>query len=204
MDRADLVLHPVRVNILRELSDGRQRTPQEVAESLRDVPPATLYRHIAMLVDGGVLRVVGMRRARGAPERVLELVPHAVRFSSEEFRKFTRAEMRRYFMAFVGSVIDAGVRFIASRGARGDELRYRMEVAHMTDEEAAAFLEERDALFARALARPATPGRRPRVLAVFSFPQVGNGAAAKKAGGAALEEIEVLRRLHAGKPGKDE
>ena len=118
---------------------------------------ATLYRHIARLVEGGILRVAGTRQARGAPERLLELVPRAVRFTGDDFRKFTRAEMRRYFMAFVGSVLDAGDRFIASRGARGDDLRYRLEVAQMTDEEAAAFLAERDALFERMLARARAP-----------------------------------------------
>lgn len=34
-----------------------------------DVPPASLYRHVARLVDAGVLAVVAERRVRGAVER---------------------------------------------------------------------------------------------------------------------------------------
>jgi hypothetical protein len=169
--RADLVLHPVRVSIVREFSDGRQLTSQEVAEALPDLPAATLYRHISLLVDGGVLRVAGMRRARGAPERVLELVSTAVLFSGQDFRKFTRAEMRRYFTAFMAALLDAGERYISSRGSKGDELRYRFEVGHMSDEEFAEFLVDRDALFARVMARPPSPERRPRTIAVLVVPQ---------------------------------
>jgi hypothetical protein len=166
--RADLVLHPVRVNIVREFSGGQQLTAQEVAAALPEVPAATLYRHISLLMEGGVLSVVGMRRARGAPERVLELVSKAVHFTADDFRKFTRQEMRRYFVAFMASLIDAGERYIGSRGARGDELRYRFEIGHMTDAEHADFLAERDALFAKIMARAPSPDRRPRAIAILS------------------------------------
>lgn len=172
-DRADLVLHPVRVRIVREFSDGRRLTSQDVAEAMPDLPPATLYRHISMLVEGGVLRVAEMRRARGAPERVLELLPAAVRFSGKDFGKFTRAEMRKYFTACMAALIEAGERYIRSRGARGDDLRYRFEVVHMTDEERAAFLEERDALFARLAANAPGAGRRPTTIAVLTIPESG-------------------------------
>ena len=178
--RADLVLHPVRMNIIREFSHGGQHTAREVAEALPDLPAATLYRHISLLVEGGVLEVAGVRRARGAPERVLELVSKAVRFTGDDLRKFTRPEMHRYFMAFVASIIQAGGRYIDSRGARGDELRYQLEVGHMTDAELAEFFAERDALFAKIMARLPSPERSPRVISILSIPQVGPPARGRK------------------------
>jgi len=66
---ADLLLHPVRLRIVQAFLGDRALTTGELRAELPDVPPASLYRHIARLVDAGVLGVVSERRVRGAVER---------------------------------------------------------------------------------------------------------------------------------------
>jgi DNA-binding transcriptional ArsR family regulator len=61
---ADLLLHPVRLRILRAFLGDRALTTTELRTELPDVPPASLYRHVARLADGGVLSVVAERRVR--------------------------------------------------------------------------------------------------------------------------------------------
>src|SRR5256885_7059234 len=69
MASADLLLHPVRLRIVQAFLGDRALTTSALAAQLADVPPASLYRHVARLVDAGVLAVVAQRRAPGALAR---------------------------------------------------------------------------------------------------------------------------------------
>jgi DNA-binding transcriptional ArsR family regulator len=69
---ADLLLHPIRWRIIQRVL-GREVTTTDLRQDLPDVAATTLYRHVAALIDGGVLTVVRERRIRGAVERTLTL-----------------------------------------------------------------------------------------------------------------------------------
>ncbi|HEX9338211.1 MAG TPA: helix-turn-helix domain-containing protein, partial [Pseudonocardiaceae bacterium] len=73
MATADLLLHPVRLRIVQAFLGDRALTTSALSAELSDVPPASLYRHVARLVDAGVLAVVAERRVRGALERTYVL-----------------------------------------------------------------------------------------------------------------------------------
>jgi Helix-turn-helix domain len=66
---ADLLLHPVRLRIVQAFLGDRALTTTALREELADIPPTSLYRHVARLVAAGVLMVVAERRVRGAVER---------------------------------------------------------------------------------------------------------------------------------------
>jgi hypothetical protein len=51
------------------MSGGRTRTTQELCAALPDTSKATIYRHVALLLEGGILEVAGEQRVRGAVER---------------------------------------------------------------------------------------------------------------------------------------
>src|ERR1700689_4133268 len=69
MASADLLLHPVRLRIVKAFLGDRALTTAQLAAELDDVPAGSLYRHIALLTKAGVLQVVAERRVRGAVER---------------------------------------------------------------------------------------------------------------------------------------
>src|SRR5215467_1711411 len=54
MASADLLLHPVRLRIVQAFLGDRALTTSALAGELADVPPASLYRHVAKLVRAGV------------------------------------------------------------------------------------------------------------------------------------------------------
>ena len=56
MATADLLLHPVRLRIVEAFLGDRALTTSALAAELADVPPASLYRHVARLVDAGSSR----------------------------------------------------------------------------------------------------------------------------------------------------
>jgi hypothetical protein len=89
------VLHPIRWRIVQRAM-GREVTTADLRRELPDVAPATLYRQIAALLEGGLLRVVREEPMRGAVERTYalnELEEHrrtgqqeAVGLSAERYR----------------------------------------------------------------------------------------------------------------------
>jgi len=69
MDALDLTLHPVRLRILHAMSGRLMSSTSELCAGLPDVSKATVYRHVALLVEGGLLEVATEQRVRGAVER---------------------------------------------------------------------------------------------------------------------------------------
>src|SRR6185436_8294397 len=73
LDAVDLLLHPARLRVLQAFLGDRTLTVADLRAELPDVPAASLYRHVGVLADAGVLTVVGERKVRGAAERSYRL-----------------------------------------------------------------------------------------------------------------------------------
>lgn len=88
-DRFELFLHPIRLQIITALT-GNNASAKELAKGLPDVPLTTLYRHINILIEGGILEVVEEIPQRGTVERILgfktppSLTPEDLRGLSKE------------------------------------------------------------------------------------------------------------------------
>ncbi|MFB6725793.1 helix-turn-helix domain-containing protein [Kribbella sp. NPDC056345] len=93
---ADLLLHPIRFRIVQRVL-GREVTTTDLKHDLPDIPATTLYRHVAALIEGGMLTVVRERRIRGAIERTLTLDQStaAGRIGIDEARAMTPDQHRR-------------------------------------------------------------------------------------------------------------
>src|SRR5262249_44095410 len=57
MASADLLLHPVRLRIIKAFLGDRALTTTQLAAELDDVPAGSVYRHVARLAREGVLQV---------------------------------------------------------------------------------------------------------------------------------------------------
>ena len=73
MDTDKLLLNPARLRIMQYLRlHGRVRTSDLVAY-LDDVPRATVYHHVKLLEEHGMIAVVEERPVRGVVEKVYAL-----------------------------------------------------------------------------------------------------------------------------------
>jgi DNA-binding transcriptional ArsR family regulator len=156
-----MLLHPVRIRIVSEFT-GRQRTVRDLADALPDIPQATLYRHVAALVDGGVLERVGERAARGPSERVYRVAPGADRIRPEEIDAVPAAEQRRMFAVFTASLIDSFAAYVGSGTAvpSADGLAYNRAVVNLSPPERLDFATRFADLVAEVLALPPASHRR--------------------------------------------
>ncbi len=101
---AAVVAHPVRLRILQAVG-GRDLTTAQLRELMTDVPQATLYRHIAALVDARVLAVASERRVRGTVERTYTLGEQMAHVEQSELATLSDDQLRAGFLAFVGELL---------------------------------------------------------------------------------------------------
>lgn len=72
-DINDIMLNPVRLRIIQELALRPSVTATELCEKFNDVPRTTLYRHINILLEHNILKVVSEKKIRGSVERTLAI-----------------------------------------------------------------------------------------------------------------------------------
>lgn len=73
MELAEIVMNPVRQRIFQYLLTHETGTVKDLRKTLPDVPSASLYRHMKILTENGILTVVGENRIRGTVESVYRL-----------------------------------------------------------------------------------------------------------------------------------
>ena len=164
---ADLLLHPVRLRIVQAFLVERPLTTSQLGAELSDVPSASLYRHVARLVDAGVLQVVSERRVRGALERTYMLRLAAASIGPDEIASMSADEHRQAFMAFVAGLLADVDRYLQREDA--DPLRdgvgYRLAGMWLDDAEYAELLRDLVRMLQPRLANAPRKGRRRRILA---------------------------------------
>ena len=172
MTTADLLLNPVRIRIVRAFVGGRTLTTSELAAELSDVPPASLYRQVAKLVNGGVLAIIRERRVRGTVERTYALRTRAARIGRAELAAMGAEEHRQLFLAFIAALIadfdhylDGGdIDFVR------DAVGYRMVRLWLSDEELAECVKGINKALLPYLKNSPDPSRTLRILRTILLP----------------------------------
>ncbi len=113
--KEDLLLHPVRLRVIQSVA-GRELTAREIASELPDVPQATLYRHLKVLSEAGVLAVVRERRVRNTSERTYALPDRNQLLGAEDLEGATQDDLVRLFTRFAGGLLGYYVRYVQRGG----------------------------------------------------------------------------------------
>jgi len=173
---AKLLLHPVRLRVVQALLGDRRLTTTGLGEHLPDVSPATLYRHVARLVEAGVLEVVEEQRVRGAVERTYGLRVSAAQVPADELAGMSPEDHRQAFWAFAAGLLADFDRYL-ERGEIDllrDGVGYRQTALWLSDDEFDGLVDDlRGVLERRAALRPA-PGRVRRSVATVLMPADGS------------------------------
>jgi hypothetical protein len=157
---ADLLLHPVRLRIVKAFLGDRALTTNQLSLELDDVPAASLYRHVARLTSAGVLQVVAERRVRGTVERTYTLRAAAARIGPRQVASMTPEEHLAAFTAYVAGMLTDAEHYLTTGTPNplADGADYRAGAMWLTDGEFAAFLRDLAAVFQPRLAN--APGKR--------------------------------------------
>ena len=132
----DLILHPIRMRLIVALGAGMPMAAAQLLERMPDVPPATLYRHLTVLRQGGIItfaeepgpREAGKRRTRGAVER---------RYVLRAGASATPDDHLRWFASFLASLLGSFSRYVGAGvpDFARDGVGYREMVLQLSDDE---------------------------------------------------------------------
>ncbi len=172
MASADLLLHPVRLRIIQAFLGDRALTTTQLAAEIDDIPPGSLYRHVALLAKADVIRVVAERRVRGAMERTYTMALAAAQLSPTEVKNMSPDQHRHAFMAFVAGLLGDFDRYLnaGTPDLARDMAGYRLAALWLSDEELAEFLRDLGTVIQPRLANAPRKGRSRRVVAGVLLP----------------------------------
>lgn len=172
MASADLLLHPVRLRIVQAFLGDRALTTSQLCGELSDIPPGSLYRHVALLTKAGVLQVVAERRVRAVIERTYTLRIFAAQIQPDEAAAMTPEQHLHAFMAYVAGMLVDAERYLTtgSPDPLRDGASYRIGAMWLTDVEFADLVQELTAVFQPRLAYASDKGRRRRMVYTVLLP----------------------------------
>ncbi|MGV8858691.1 helix-turn-helix domain-containing protein [Rhodoglobus sp.] len=172
MASSEILLHPVRLRIVQAFLGDRALTTTQLAAELDDVPAGSLYRHIALLADAGILRVAAERRIRGSVERTYTLAQAEASIGPAELAAMTPEQHGQAFLAFAAGLIANFDRYLAAGTPDlvRDGVGYRVNAMWMTDAEFLEFTRDLAMVFQARLTNEPVKGRKRRIVASVILP----------------------------------
>ncbi len=172
MDALELLLHPVRLRIVHALSGAAIRTTADLGGRMPDVSKATLYRQVALLVEGGVLEVAGERRVHGAVERSYRLSATRPAIEPERVAAMSLDDHRAAFLASVAALVAEFEAYLEAGHAdpAADSVGYRQLPVWLDAGEVEGLARQMTALIEAVRANRPGPGRRRYLLSPIFFP----------------------------------
>jgi DNA-binding transcriptional ArsR family regulator len=162
----NVLLNPVRMRIVQHLSFLESATVGKLVELMNDVPRTTLYRHINMLYDRGLLTVVKEEKVRGTYEREYALNTAKLHEDLE-----SNIIEKSVYTLMVKLLADFEVYF-KTQGS--DPIKDRLFLAENTlllsDMELGQFTDELFVVVKKYMNFTAEPERKPRVISIISSP----------------------------------
>lgn len=97
-NKVEILMHPVRIKICQALLRNKEQglTPLEMVKILKDVPQATLYRHIQVMVDANIVSVIKEKKVKSVSEKYYALNEDEIRIGGEEWGKVSIEEKLDY------------------------------------------------------------------------------------------------------------
>lgn len=172
MDPVELLLHPVRLRIVHALSGGRTHSAAELCDQLPDIAKATMYRHVGLLADNGILEVASERRVRGSVERRYRLPEKRPAIDAEAAAAMSLEDHRSGFPAAMAVLLAEFNAYLDRQGADpvADSVSYRQTTLWLNDAELAEMINVVSAALLANTGNPATEDRRPYLLGTIFFP----------------------------------
>lgn len=172
VDTLDLLLHPVRLRIVHVMSGGQTRTTSDLCARLHDVPKTTVYRHVGLLVEGGVLEVADEQRVHGAVERHYRLRGDRAVIDDDAAATMSLDDHRKGFAGAVAALLAEFNAYLDRDGADpvADHVGYRQGILWLTPDERTEATTQVRAFFASLAANEPTPDRTPHLVSPIFFP----------------------------------
>ena len=169
----DLLLHPARLLIIQTLLQEPGKSAGDLCALLPELPQASVYRHIALLRDGGILHVEEGRNERNRKEQKYSLVEGAALMKPEKFMAMGHAGRTALFVQYLAALQAAFTQWSASADADPvkDGVGFRQGLLWLSDSEFQAMMQEVGEVFEKYLQLPRAPERKLRTINTIVLPR---------------------------------
>lgn len=135
------LLHPVRIQILKTLSRGKEMTTRGLSASLPDVPQASLYRHLRAMLRYGILEVTQETQVRGTMERSYRLVANPFDEVAARRDRLDKDELLELFVSFMCAGLSDFAEYLGNddHPIEMERLRFRCDSLYLDDAELGRF-----------------------------------------------------------------
>lgn len=167
-DLAKIVMNPVRMRIAQYLLLHEHGTTVQIGKELSDVPKASLYRHMRILEDAGLIQVVQENKKRGTVEKVYKLNQENPMGSREPGKE----EIGQLIHSSLLGIMGEFQRYLKREDVdpRRDMISLSSVVLLLSDEEFQEFLGKMAELYSSVMDHQPDGKRKPRKLTLISSP----------------------------------
>lgn len=112
--KIDLIIHPVRLSLLQILTNACLTT-SEISDALPSFPKSSIYRHLKILLNEGMVEIIETRPVKGTLEKVYRLAQPAA-LDKNDLQGTTKQDYMRMFTTFAASMLRGFSDFLDSTG----------------------------------------------------------------------------------------
>ena len=172
-EKADLIIHPIRLRIMQALS-SKALTTQEIAALLPDVPKSSIYRHLKKLLDGEMVEVTEVNIIKGIEEKTYRITapPH---LGEADIADFSKEDHLRYFSGYIATVIQGFQNYLYAQEAldlMADRVGYREIKFYASTEEFDEVFGRFNQDLLKLIQNEPTDGRKLRKFVTISHPEI--------------------------------
>jgi hypothetical protein len=151
---------------------GRQLTTGQIGELLADVPLSSIYRHIRLLAEGGIIDPVEEVRVNGAMTKVYAVRKGETRVTPADTRGSTRAEHLSHFTTFLNTLSELFRVYLEKEGSDPsvDPVHGLVSPLHLSPDEHREFMDALREFLAPWSAKQPDERRRRLVFAHLMIP----------------------------------
>ncbi|MEY8351313.1 transcriptional regulator [Bacillus cereus] len=97
-NKAEILMHPVRIKIFQALMRNRENglTPLEMVKIIKDVPQATLYRHLQTMVHSSIVHVIKEKKVKSVSEKYYAINEEEAKIDGSEWKELSSKEKLDY------------------------------------------------------------------------------------------------------------
>lgn len=167
-DFAKIIMNPVRIRIAQYLIIHEEGTTAQIGTYLSDVPQASLYRHMKILEDAGLIYVARENKKRGTLEKIFRLNQNNPFVTKEPGKEDFVQLIQGTLLELMGDF----QRYLMKDDAnpQKDMLSLTSSVLLLTDEEFMDFFQRLGEVYNSVLCNKADGKRKPRKLTFISSP----------------------------------
>ncbi len=122
-NKVEILMHPVRMKICQTLMRHKENglTPLEMVKLIKDVPQATLYRHIQIMADANIIRIIKEKKVKSVSEKYYTLNETEAKLDVEEWKRISNEEKLDYLSYYQLSLMTQYRAYLEKSDENGQE-----------------------------------------------------------------------------------